>query len=361
MSRDDWRPETRAVHAGLPPPERGEPFLPGPTFAAPFHLPGDPEGAPYDYGRDGNPTWSRYEAALGELEGGEAVVFSSGMAAVNAALYAFAGDDDARPVVVPADGYFMTRRVAARMGAARGLEVRLVETDTDAIVAALDGARLAIVESPSNPWLDACDIAAVAEAARAAGAVLAVDNTLATPLRQRPLELGAELSLSADTKALTGHADLMMGHAAARDAEHAEALRAWRRQTGSIPGPFEVWLAHRSLATLGVRLDRQERNAHALVELLSAREDVGDVRHPGVAGVMGFDAGGRERAEAFLDACELVIEATSFGGVHTTAERRARWAGDEVPEGWIRLSAGVEDAVDVCSDVARALDATRSG
>ena len=149
-----------------------------------------------------------------------------------------------------------------------------------------------------------------------------------------------------------------VGHVAARDPDHAEALRAWRRQTGSIPGPFEVWLAHRSLATLGVRLERQEAVARALVGLLGARDDVADVRHPDVAGVLGFDAGGRARAESFLAACELVIEATSFGGVHTTAERRARWSGDDVPEGWVRLSAGVEDAADVCADVARALDAT---
>jgi cystathionine gamma-lyase len=219
-----------------------------------------------------------------------------------------------------------------------------------------------------------CDVSAVAEAARAAGALLAVDNTLATPLRQRPLELGAGLSLAAGTKALAGHADLMIGHVAARDPDHAEALRAWRRQAGAIPGPFEAWLAHRSLATLDVRLERQEANALALAELLAERDDVTALRYPGLpddpahaaaarqmqgfGGVLGFDAGGRGRAEDFLAACELVIEATSFGGVHTTAERRARWEGDDVGEGWIRLSAGIEDTGDVCADVARALDAT---
>ncbi len=356
--REGWGPGTRAVRAGMPDGAPGDPFLPGPEFAGPFHLPGDPAGAPYSYGRYGNPTWSNYEDALGELEGGEAVVFPSGMAAITAVLYVFAGEDDPAPVAVPGDGYFMTRRVAARMCAARGLGVRLVSTDTRAIVDALGGVGLAIVETPSNPGLETCDIAAVAEAAHADGALVAVDNTLATPLRQRPLDLGADFSVCAGTKALAGHADLLIGHVATRDADRAEALRAWRRQVGSIPGPFEVWLAHRSLATLGVRLERQEANAGALVEMLAARSDVADVRHPGVAGVIGFDAGGRERAEAFLAACALVIEATSFGGVHTTAERRARWEGDEIPEGWIRLSAGIEDAADVCADVARALDAT---
>ncbi|HEV7363146.1 MAG TPA: cystathionine gamma-lyase [Solirubrobacteraceae bacterium] len=371
MSRDHWAPGTRAVHAGLPEPTRGEPFLPGPVFAGPFHLPGDPEGAEYDYGRYGNPTWTNYEAALGELEGGEAVVFASGMAAVTAVLYALG---EGGPIVVPDDGYFMTRRVAARLGAAAGVEVRRAPTDTTGAVEAAAGARLVIVETPSNPGLDVCDVSAVAEAAQAAGALLAVDNTLATPLRQRPLELGAGLSLGAGTKALAGHADLMIGHVAARDPDHAEALRAWRRQAGAIPGPFEAWLAHRSLATLGVRLERQEANALALAELLAERDDVTALRYPGLpddpahavaarqmqgfGGVLGFDAGGRERAEAFLADCELVIEATSFGGVHTTAERRARWGGDDVGEGWIRLSAGIEDTGDVCADVARALDAT---
>jgi cystathionine gamma-lyase len=353
MSRDQWAPDTRAVHAGLPEPVPGEPFLPGPIFAGPFHLPGDPAGAAYNYGRYGNPTWSNYEAALGELEGGQAVVFASGMAALTAVLYVFV---ERGPVVVPDDGYFMTRRVAARLAAAIGVELRLVPTETAAIVEAVAGAGVAIVETPSNPGLDVCDVAAVAEAAQAAGALLAVDNTLATPLRQRPLELGAGLSLAAGTKALAGHADLVIGHVAARDPDDAEALRAWRRQAGAIPGPFEVWLAHRSLATLGVRLERQEVNARGLVEMLAARSDVADVRYPGFAGVLGFDAGRRERAEALLAACELVIEATSFGGVHTTAERRARWEGDDIPEGWIRLSAGIEDTGDVCADVARALD-----
>jgi cystathionine gamma-lyase len=341
------------------------------VFAAPFHLPGDPEGAEYQYGRYGNPTWSNYEAAIGELEGGEAVVFASGMAAVTAVLYALG---EGGPIVVPDDGYFPTRRVAARLGAAAGVEVRLVPTDTARVVAATAGARLVIVETPSNPGLDVCDISTVAEAALAAGALLAVDNTLATPLRQRPLGLGAGLSLGAGTKALAGHADLMIGHVAARDSDHAEALRAWRRQTGAIPGPFEAWLAHRSLATLDVRLERQEANALALADLVAERDDVTAVRYPGrpddpahataasqmqgFGCVLGFDPGDRERTEAFLAACELVIEATSFGGVHTTAERRARWGGDDVPDGWIRMSAGIEDTGDVCADVARALDAS---
>ena len=174
---------TRAVRAGLPGGRAGEPLLPGPTFAAPFHLPGDPEASPYVYGRYGSPTWDAYEAAVGELEGGEAVVFASGMAAITAVLHSFAGAGDT--LVVPADGYFTGRRVAADLQA-RGTSVREVPTDTAAYLESLDGAALVLVETPSNPGLSACDIAEVARAAHAAGALVAVDNTLATPLLQRP-------------------------------------------------------------------------------------------------------------------------------------------------------------------------------
>jgi cystathionine gamma-lyase len=360
---------TRAVRAGLPPARAGQPFLPGPTFAAPFHLPGDPEASPYVYGRYGSPTWDAYESAVGELEGGDAVVFASGMAAITAVLSSFAAAGET--LVVPADGYFTERRVAADLQA-RGTSVREIPTDTAAYVAAVEGAALVLVETPSNPGLATCDLAEVARAAHAAGALVAVDNTLATPLLQRPLDLGADLSLAAATKALSGHADLLLGYVAARDSEHTETLLGWRLRTGALAGPFETWLAHRSLATAGLRLERQCANALALAEALSAREDVTGVRYPGLPDdpahevaarqmdafgpVLAFDLGERGRAERFLESCELVIEATSFGGVHTTAERRARWGSDAVGEGFIRLSAGIEDAEDLLGDLQQALD-----
>jgi cystathionine gamma-lyase len=360
---------TRAAHAGLPDGRPGEPFLPGPTLAAPFHLPGDPDDSAYVYGRYGNPTWTAYEAAVGELEGGEAVVFASGMAAITAVLHSFVGAGET--LILPADGYFTGRRVAADLQA-RGTTVREVSTDTAAYVESVEGAALVLVETPSNPGLSTCDVAEVAGAAHAAGALVAVDNTLSTPLLQRPLELDADLSLVSATKALSGHADLLMGYVAARDAGHAEELRGWRLRTGALAGPFETWLAHRSLATAGLRLERQCANALALAEALAARDDVTDVRYPGLPGdpahevatrqmdafgpVLAFDLGERARAERFLAACELVIEATSFGGLHSTAERRGRWGGDHVPEGFIRFNAGIEDPEDLLEDVARALD-----
>jgi cystathionine gamma-lyase len=356
---------TRVVHAGLDAARRHEPLLPGPQFASLYHLSGDPTGHPLEYGRYGNPTWTRWEAALGELEGGRAVSFASGMAAVAAVLVPRLSAGDV--LLLPSDGYPSVRDLARSL---EGVEVRTAPTTEFA--AALDGATFVWLESPSNPGLDVCDIAAICSAAHAQGALVAVDNTLATPIGQRPLSLGADFSVASDSKHATGHSDLILGHVAVSDPDLAAGLEAWRRMTGAVPGPFEAWLAHRSLATLDVRLDRQCATALRLASLLAERPDVTAVRYPGLAAdpshelaarqmtrfgsIVAFDVGPRERAERFLAACSLVAEATSFGGVHSTAERRARWSGNDVPEGFIRFSVGCETAADLIADVERALD-----
>ena len=345
---------TRAVHAGLPPAADGTPFLPGPTFAAPFHLRG--AGTPAGYGRYANPTYTAYEHALGELEGGRALVFASGMAATSATLLGLLAPGDV--LVAPHDAYPGVRRIASEHLRPRGVEVRLVASDAAAVGSALRGATLVWIETPSNPGLDLLDIAALSGEAHAAGARLVVDNTLATPYLQRPLELGADLVVASGAKALTGHSDLIIGHVAARDAAALAPLEDWRGLHGAIPGPFETWLAHRSLSTLGVRVERQQANARALHDLLSERVDaVSDVRWPGMGGVLCFTLGSEERAEAFLAACRLVADATSFGGVHSSAERRARWGTDDVAPGFVRFSCGVEDTADLVDDVAGALEA----
>ena len=350
---------TAAVHAGLPAASDGAPYLPGPVFAAPFHFAGDAEENPaHYYARASNPTWELWERALGELEGGEAISFASGMAAISAVLFTTLSPGDV--LVAPTDGYYTVRTLAEEHLARLGIKVRLVPSDADAIRAALPGARLLWLESPTNPLLDVVDVEGLAGAAHEAGALVAVDNTLATALRQRLLHLGADFSVASAAKQLTGHSDLILGHVATGDAELARGLRAWRMTSGAIPGPFEAWLAHRSLATLGLRVERQERNASALAALLRAREDVESVRWPGVGCVVSFELRDAATAQAFLAACALVAEATSFGGVHSSAERRARWGGDAVAAGLIRLSAGCEDAEDLLRDVAQALDAARS-
>ncbi len=352
--REELHHGTRAVHAGLPPARDGAPFLPGPTFAAPFHLAG--AAVPAGYGRYANPTYSHYEDALGDLEGGAALAFASGMAATSAVLLSLLGPGDV--LVAPDDGYPGVRRIATEHLEPRGIELRLVPTHAAAIRSALPGATLVWIETPSNPGLDVLDIEALAADAHAVGARMVVDNTLATPYLQRPLALGADLVVASGAKALTGHSDLIIGYVAAREADALAPLLDWRGLHGAIPGPFETWLAHRSLATLGVRVERQQANARALHTLLSGRGDaVSDVRWPQAGGVLCFTLESEERAEALLAACVLVADATSFGGVHSSAERRARWGTDEVAPGFVRFSCGVEDTADLLADVERARDA----
>jgi cystathionine gamma-lyase len=348
---------TRSAHAGLPARADGEPFLPGPTFAGPYHLAGAADASRFGYGRNDNPTWALLEDALGELEGGHAVAFASGMAAVTAVVVPALRRGDV--LVAPSDGYPGIRTIGADVLEPGGIEVRLVPTDDAAVREALPGATLVWLESPSNPGLDVLDLPALIAEAHAAGATVAVDNTLAGPLRQRPLELGADVSVTSASKHLSGHSDLVLGVATVADDERAAALRAWRTTTGSIPGPFEAWLTHRSLATLALRLERQEGTAAALAERLGARDDVTDVRWPGVGSVVCFDLGSQARAQAFLEACDLVAEATSFGGLHSNAERRGRWGTDAVGPGFIRFNVGIEDAADLLADVERALDVSR--
>ncbi|WP_405585480.1 cystathionine gamma-lyase [Streptomyces sp. NBC_01092] len=364
---------TRAVRAGLPEPVKHEPTLPGPVFAAHYHLPGEPTG-PYTYGRDENPTWTHLERAIGELEapgedGVETLVFASGMAAISSVLFSQLRVGDA--VVLPDDGYQALPLVRAQLEA-YGIEVRTAPTGGDAQLGVLDGAKLLWIETPSNPGLDVCDIRRLVSEAHARGALVAVDNTLATPLGQRPLELGADFSVASGTKQLTGHGDLLLGYVTGRDAEAMSAVRRWRKIVGAIPGPMEAWLAHRSLATLQLRVERQNANALAVAEALQDWPEELGVRYPGLPRdpsykiasqqmrrygcVVSFTLPPRARAERFLGALRLVDDATSFGGVRSTAERRGRWGGDAVPEGFIRMSVGAEDPEDLVADVLGALD-----
>jgi cystathionine gamma-lyase len=263
MPAPDYGDGTRSVHAGLPPAARpGQPFLPGPVFAAPYHL--DPVAGPQPgvdgYGRTDNVTWRALEAAIGELEGGECVLFSSGMAAMSAVLLTQLRPGDT--VVLPSDGYFLARAFAQE--SLPGVEVLLAPTAGP--YPSLEGVRLVLLETPANPGLDVCDIASLADRAHEAGALVAVDNTTATPLGQRPLELGADLVVGSASKALTGHSDLIMGYACAASSDLLARLRTWRARTGGVPGPFEAWLAHRSLGTLDLRLARQSQNAATVAE-----------------------------------------------------------------------------------------------
>lgn len=364
---------TRCVHGGHPRAGLGEPVHPGPVLSSTFALGGPDEPPPVDfYGRAGNPTWRALEAAIGELDGApgppaECVLFASGMAAIGAVLRLGARNG---ALVVPSDGYYLARSLAHGELALLGVDVR--EVPTVGAWPALDGAGMVLLETPSNPGLDVADIAAAAAAAHGVGALLAVDNTTATPLGQRPLELGADLVVASDTKALAGHGDVVLGHVSVRDPALAAALREARSRGGAVPGPMEVWLAHRGLGTLDLRLARQADNARAVATALLEHPAVSDVRWPGLEsdpahaaarrqmrrwnGVLRFTLASEAAVGEFLAASRLVGSATSFGGLRSTADRRARW-GDAVAPGLLRFSAGCEDTDDLVADVVAALSA----
>jgi cystathionine gamma-lyase len=294
------------------------------------------------------------------------------MAAISAAVFACVGAGDR--VVLPSDGYYASRMLARDELERFGVRVDYVTTTEIGAVAAeggLEGVRLVLLETPSNPQLDVCDIAAVARAAHAAGAIVAVDNTTATPLGQRPLELGADLTVGSDTKALTGHSDLLLGHVSTTDDDLFGRLQRWRNHTGNTPGSFEAWLGHRSMSTLDLRLARQAANAAAVADLLAGSPAVTGVRWPWRHGDPSFALAARqmlrpngvvsavladEAAVATLvSRTRLWTAATSFGGVHSTIDRRAQWGGDAVAPGFVRLSCGIEDTDDLVEDLSVAL------
>jgi len=370
---------TTAVTAGRP-PGPGATLNTPPVFASTFR-----DGGETGYGRHDNPTWQALETSIAALEGGSgAVAFGSGQAATAAVL---AGLPVGSRVVGPAVGYLGTRGLLGELSVGGALDVELVDvTDTDAVRAALAGPRradLLWLESPTNPLLEIADLPALCAAARSAGAVTVVDNTIATPLRQRPLELGADLVVHSATKFIGGHSDLLLGLVVAADPQRVDALRARRTGTGAVPGVSEAYLALRGLRTLDVRLTRAEATAAELARRLSAHPLVDRVRYPGLAGglsadrlaaqtdgpgaVLAFEVGGadgRAAGERVLAALRLIVAATSFGGVETTLDLRIRWAGEDPGRpGLLRLSAGLEDVEDLWEDLDTSLRAalTRAG
>jgi cystathionine gamma-lyase len=373
------REATRVVRSTLTPVVAGSAMQQGPVFAAPFHTPGDPAGMAYTYARSHNPTWTELERALASMEVGSesfearVVVFASGMAAVTAVFGAVLRPGDV--VVAPTNSYYTARVLLKEYFAEMGVEVRALAADGAGLAAQLEGARLLWIETPSNPTMDVYDIAAMSAVAHAAGALVAVDNTTPTPMGQRPLVLGADISVASDTKALTGHGDVLLGHVAVRDAELHGKIDRWRTLTGGVAGPMEAWLALRSIATLPLRLERSSENALAIAEFLKTRREVERVMYPGLKGHPGYEVARRQMtyfgpvlsfvlrdkaaAEMFLSKAKLVTDATSFGGVTTTAERRAKWGGDAIAEGFIRMSAGCEAGEDLIEDIGLALDGLR--
>jgi cystathionine gamma-synthase len=330
-------------------------------------------GGELEYGRDGNESWGALEGLMGELEGGHGVAFGSGLAACAAVL------DTLPPggtIVAPRSAYHgFTDQLRVRESAGR-LHVRRIAdiADAGAVSAALPGADMVWLETPSNPLIAIADIAAAA-AAREPGCVLAVDGTFATPLLQRPLELGADIVVHSATKYLGGHADLLLGIAVCRDPAAAGRLAQVRVREGAIPGALEAFLALRGMRTLSVRLERAQANAGELARRLDRHPAVTRVRYPGLPDdpghalaarqMSGFGAmlafettGDAATADAVCARLRVISAATSLGGVETLIERRARYESERLggtPETLLRLSVGIEHVEDLWADLDQAL------
>jgi len=360
---------TRSLKAVRSPAVPGQPVAPQPVLASTYHLAADEAEGLDTYGRGSNPTWRQLESGLAELEGAEtALVYSSGMAAISAALRTLARPGSV--VVVPADGYYQVRRFAAECLTPLG--VNIIAADTSDIYDAAADADVVLAETPSNPRLDVVDLHRLSDICHAQRARLIVDNTAATPLGQQPLSWGADLVVASATKMLSGHSDLLAGYVATNQPELATALERERLLAGGILGGFEAWLLIRSLGSAGLRFERQCLNAQALATMLSGHPAAKAVRYPGLPDdpahpvaahqmrrfgtLVAVELADAAAVNALLQRSELLTASTSFGSIHTLLDRRARW-GDPVLDGFARISVGIEDTDDLLADIERALDA----
>ena len=365
---------TIAVVAGRPPREQSQPVNPPIVLSSTYFSAGALRHEDRLYTRMGTETWEPFEEAMAALEHAElpGLVFSSGMAAIAAALSVVPAGGR---VVVARHAYQVTLGLLDDMAARYGVEVVRVDiAETDQVVAALPGAHVLWVESPTNPMLEVADLPALIAAAHGAGVIVAVDNTFATPLLQRPLTLGADIVVHSATKYLAGHSDVVLGVALTNDPDVAARMREYRVLHGAIAGPFEVWLALRGLRTLSLRVERAGANAAELASRLAAHPGVAEVRHPSLATdpgheraarlMNGFGAilgvrphGGPDAANEAVSRVRLWIPATSLGGVESTLERRRRFGTESltVPEDLLRLSVGIEDVEDLWADLDQAL------
>ncbi len=361
---------TLAVTAGRPAPGPDAPLNPQIVLTSTYHA-----GGPVGYGRHGNPTWSALESAVAALEHGSALAFASGMAAIAAVLETV---PVGAVVLAPTHAYSGTRALLGELAGSGRIRLREVDvSDPDALAGAVPGVELVWLESPTNPMLTVVDLPRAIAHAHRAGARVAVDNTFATPMVQRPLELGADLVVHSATKYLSGHSDAVLGVTVAARPEQTERLAGIRALRGAVPGPVESWLVLRGLRTLHLRVAAASANAAELAGRLSGHPAVTRVRYPGLPGdpgharaaaqMSGFGAivafevsGGAAAADRVCAGTRLWVAATSLGGVESTLERRRRWAAEspEVPEGLIRLSVGVEDVEDLWADLDGALRAT---
>ncbi|WP_323794398.1 PLP-dependent aspartate aminotransferase family protein [Nocardioides sp.] len=347
----DLSPATVTVTGGRPPREPDAPLNVPISMASTYVAGGDTE-----YGRYGNPSWEAFEDVLGSLEGGRALAFSSGMAAVTTVLDLVG---HGAKVVAPQHAYQGSIMSLADHEARGRLSAELVDIeDTAAVVAACADAALVWLETPTNPALELADIETIAAAAHEAGAYVVVDNTFATPLLQQPIALGADIVVHSATKYLSGHSDVLLGALVVDDDELYAVLKNRRSLTGSVPGTLEAWLALRGMRTLHLRVERAQANAQALLPRLREHPAVSEVRYPGFGAIVSIVLDGELAADLLVRKTSLWVHATSLGGVESTFERRRRWKTEArtIPEGLVRMSVGIEDADDLWADLSRALD-----
>jgi len=305
----------------------------------------DGEVGPFHYARNAHPVGVEAERQLGELDGGEALLFSSGMGATTALLLGLLSPGST--VALAQDAYYGTGVLLSELEH-WGLRHLLY----DQTGPPPEGADLVWIEAPSNPLLTMPDF----EAATAHPGLVVCDATAATPVHLRPLERGCDLVLHSATKYLAGHHDVLLGAIVCQDAKHAERLRELRTRTGIVAAPDAAWLLLRGLKTLEVRVTRQSETAATLAARLGEHDGVQIVRYPGFGGLLSFDVAGGEAARRVETATKLIANATSLGGVTSTIESRHRWEGDRVPAGLLRLAVGLEPAADLWHDLEQALE-----
>ena len=371
MDLEKLATESKVVAAGRPAKQPDGALNPPIALNSTFH-----EGGPVGYGRYGNETWSALEDAISVLEGGKTLLFSSGMAAISAV---FSLLPEGAVIVAANNGYQGTTTLLKKLHESEKLKVRFVNlANTDECIAAIPGAQMLYLESPLNPLLEVVDLPKIIAAGKAAGCGVAVDNTLATPLLQNPLALGADISIHSVTKYLSGHSDLILGSLTTNDQALCGRLEQSRRYGGAIAGPFEAWIALRGLRTFAIRMQRSQENAMELATRLSKDSRISKVRYPGLAtdsyhslaksfmkgfgAMISFDVNASvEQVDLMCNSSKLITNATSLGGVESIWERRRRWATESVsvPENLIRFSVGIENVDDLWADIQQALTAAK--
>jgi cystathionine gamma-synthase len=363
--------ESKVVAAGRPVKQADGALNPPIALNSTFH-----EGGPVGYGRYGNETWSALEEAISVLEGGRTLLFSSGMAAISSV---FSLLPEGAVIVAANNGYQGTTTLLKKLNENEKLRVRFINlANTDECLAAIPGAQMLYLESPINPLLEVVDLPRIIAAGKAAGCGVAVDNTLATPLLQNPLALGADISIHSVTKYLSGHSDLILGSLSTNDQALYGRLEQSRRYGGAIAGPFEAWIALRGLRTFAIRMQRSQENAMELATRLLKDPRITKVRYPGLAtdlyhslaksfmkgfgAMISFDVNARiDQVDLMCNSSKLITNATSLGGVESIWERRRRWATESVtvPENLIRFSVGIENVEDLWADIQQAFSAAK--